>query len=164
MARRIWVVLFLWVGLTSVLSGDDKPRGAAADEEKVWKLEQSYWEYVKALDVAGYKTLWHEDFVGWPSTAPAPVRKDHIADWLEEDRAAQETLQCYKLEHAGFTQVGDVAVSHYYLTEHWLDKSGKGAPRTIKVTHTWLRMKDTWQILGGMAGVIPTRSACERGA
>jgi hypothetical protein len=80
--------------------------------------------------------------------------KDHIADWVEEDRVAQNTLQCYKLDHAGFTQVGDVVVANYYLTEHWLDKngkSGKGQPRTIKVTHTWLRMGGSWQIIGGMA-------------
>lgn len=134
---------------------------AKADEEQVWRLERSYWEYVKALDVPGYKSLWHEDFVGWPSTAPAPVHKDHISDWLEEDRTAQNTLQCYKLEPAGFTQVENVAVAHYYLTEHWLDKSGKGQPRTIKVTHTWLRGKASWQIIGGMAGVIETRHVCE---
>ncbi len=160
MARRIWFVLFLWAGLTGVFSGQNKAHVVVADEERVWKLEQSYWDYVKALDVPGYKSLWHKDFVGWPSTAPAPMGKDHIADWLEEDRAAQNTLQCYKLEHAGFTQVGDVAVTHYHLTEHWLDKSGKGEPRTIKVTHTWLRVKDCWRIIGGMAGVVPTRPGC----
>jgi ketosteroid isomerase-like protein len=160
MSRKIWVLLFLIVALTRFINGQDEPGRTTADEKIVWRLEQSYWEYVKALDVAGYKNLWHEDFLGWPSTAPAPVGKDHIADWLEEDRAARNALQCYKLEHAGFTQVGDVAVTHYHLTEHWLDKDGKsdkGQPRTIKVTHTWLRLKDSWQIIAGMAGVVPTR-------
>jgi len=106
-------------------NGQDNPGRATADEEIVWKLEQSYWEYVKALEVAGYKNLWHENFLGWPSTAPAAMGKDHIADWLEEDRGARNTLQCYKLEPAGFTPVGDGAVTHYRLTEHWLDKGGK---------------------------------------
>ncbi|SRR5258706_7819379 len=160
MLQRISWMFLLTISLTRLAAGQDKPQFVAADEEKVWKLEQSYWEYVKALDVPGYKSLWHKDFVGWPSTAPAPMGKDHITDWLEDDRAAQNTLQCYKLEHAGFTQVGDVAVVHYYLTEHWLDKSGKGEPRTIKVTHTWLRVKDSWQIIGGMAGVVPSRPGC----
>jgi hypothetical protein len=53
-----------------------------ADKEAVSQLEHSYWEYVKALDVNSYKSLWHEDFVGLPSTVPMPLRKDHIADWL----------------------------------------------------------------------------------
>jgi ketosteroid isomerase-like protein len=136
--------------------------GTKADEDKVWQLEHSYWEYVKALDVNGYKSLWHDDFVGWPSTAPTPVRKDHIADWLEEDRAKQNTLQCYKLEPAGTTVVDNVAVVHYHLTEHWAEKSGKSEPpRTIKVTHTWLRIKDSWQIVGGMAAVVKSAPACD---
>jgi hypothetical protein len=88
---------------------------ATGDQEAVWQLEHSYWEYVKALDVNGYKSLWHEDFVGWPSTAPMPMRKDHITDWLEEDRAVQDTLRCYKLEPAGFTSVGD---SRHALSPH----------------------------------------------
>jgi ketosteroid isomerase-like protein len=134
---------------------------ATGDEEAVWQLEHSYWEYVKALDVNGYKSLWHEDFVGWPSTASMPMRKDHITDWLEEDRAAQDALRCYKLEPAGFTSVGDVAVTHYHLTEHWVDKSDEAKPRTIKVTHTWLRTKGTWRIIGGMAAVVPTEHVCQ---
>ena len=91
-----------------------------------------------------------------------PLRKDHIADWLEEDRAKQNTLQCYKLEPAGTTVVDNVAVAHYHLTERWADKSGKSEPpRTIKVTHTWLRIKDSWQIVGGMAAVVKTEPACD---
>jgi hypothetical protein len=54
-----------------------------------------------------------------------------------------------------------VAVTHYHLTELWIDKSGKGKPRTIKVTHTWLRNKDTWRIIGGMAVVVPTEHVCQ---
>lgn len=136
--------------------------GAKADEDKVWQLEHSYWEYVKALDVAGYRSLWHEDFVGWPSTEPMPLRKDHIADWLSSDIAEQNTLKCYKLEPAAITVVDNVAVVHYHLTERWADKSGKSEPpRTIKVTHTWLRTKDSWQIVGGMAAVVKTEAACD---
>jgi hypothetical protein len=108
---------------------------ATGDEEAVWQLEHSYWEYVKALDVNGYKSLWHEDFVGWPSTASMPMRKN--------------------------PSVGDVAVTHYHLTEHWIDKSGKGEPRTIKVTHTWLRSKGTWRMIGGMPAVVPTEHVCQ---
>ena len=136
--------------------------GTNADEDKVWQLEHSYWEYVKALDVSGYESLWHDDFVGWPSTEAMPLRKDHIADWLEEDRAKQKMLQCYKLEPAGTTVVDNVAVVHYHLTERWAEKSGKSEPpRTIKVTHTWLRIKDSWQIVGGMAAVVKTEPACD---
>ena len=33
----------------------------SADEEAVWKLEHSYWEYVKAQDVSSYRALWHQN-------------------------------------------------------------------------------------------------------
>lgn len=101
-------------------------------------------------------------FVGWPSTELMPLRKDHIADWLSSDIAEQNTLKCYKLEPAAITVVDNVAVVHYHLTERWADKSGKSEPpRTIKVTHTWLRIKDGWQIVGGMAAVVKTEPACD---
>jgi Domain of unknown function (DUF4440) len=101
---------------------------AKADEDKVRHLEHSYWEYVKALDVNRYKSLWHEDFVDWPSTEPMPLRKDRIADWLSLDIAEQNTLKCYKLEPAAATVVDNVAVVHYRLTERWVDKTGKSEP------------------------------------
>ncbi len=90
--------------------------------------------------------------------------KDHIADWVEDHCVAQNKLQVYKLEYPGFTVAGDIAVAYYYRTERWLDKSGKtqpGEPRSINVTHTWLRVGDSWQIIGGMAGVIEARHGCD---
>ena len=54
----------------------------SADEEKVWSLEKSYREYVKANDLQTYRTLWHTDFVGWPTMSAEPVRKEHITDLI----------------------------------------------------------------------------------
>ena len=50
----------------------------SADEEKIWSLEHEYWECVKANDLQTYSSLWHTDFLGWPTMNPEPVRKDHI--------------------------------------------------------------------------------------
>jgi hypothetical protein len=107
-------MLGLPVASVLLIAANDRTAVSAApsaedDEDKVWKMEHSYWEYVKALDVNGYKGLWHEDFVGWPSTKAMPLRKDHIADWLEDDRAEQNLLHCCKLEACrdyGFGQRG----------------------------------------------------------
>jgi len=54
----------------------------SANEQAVWKLETAYWNYVKAVDLDGYRSLWHRDFVGWPSSSAQPARKDHITDWI----------------------------------------------------------------------------------
>jgi hypothetical protein len=58
------------------------PEGQSVNEKAVWKLEHSYWEYVKAGDLERYRSLWHPNFVGWPSSSATPARKDHITDWI----------------------------------------------------------------------------------
>jgi len=61
------------------------------DEEVVWKLEHSYWEDVKALDLASYKELWHQGFVGWVSVSPLYGRI--ITDWITANTARGLHLQ-----------------------------------------------------------------------
>ncbi len=40
---------------------------------------------------------------------------------------------------------------YYWLTYAWLDKDGKGAHHTLRVTHTWLKDGKDWRIIGGMS-------------
>ena len=68
----------LFLALTATALGQN----SAKDEAQVWELEKAYWEYVKANDLEKYRALWHENFVGWPFVSPAPLRKDHITDWI----------------------------------------------------------------------------------
>ena len=62
------------------------------NEKAVWKLESSYWDDVKALDLDSYRALWHEKFVGWPSVNSHPVRKDHITDWIKAHTDKEKPL------------------------------------------------------------------------
>jgi hypothetical protein len=68
----------LFLALTATAFGQNSTN----DEAQFWELEKAYWEYVKANDLEKYRALWHENFVGWPFVSPAPVRKDHITDWI----------------------------------------------------------------------------------
>jgi len=70
--------IILSLALTATAFGQN----SAKDEAQVWQLEKAYWEYVKGNDLEKYRALWHENFVGWPFVSPAPVRKDHITDWM----------------------------------------------------------------------------------
>jgi hypothetical protein len=123
----------------------------SAEEQSVWKLENAYWEYVKSLDLERYRSLWHPSFVGWPSSSAEPVRKDHITDWITAATSKGLRLESYTLEPAASQATGNVVIVHYWLTEFWADKQGRGEPDTIKITHTWIRNPDGWQIIGGMA-------------
>lgn len=127
----------------------------SADEETVWKLEHSYWEDVKALDLASYRDLWHPNFVGWPSVSPKPVRKDHVTDWITANTSKALHLESYSLERGDSQATENLVVVHYWLTSTWADKDHPGEPHTLRVTHTWIRAGKGWQIIGGMSSPEP---------
>ena len=128
--------------------------GQSVEEKTVWKLEHAYWNYVKALDLANYRNLWHRDFVGWPSSSATPVRKDQITDWITNAQKKGLRLKSYNLKPAASQATENVVITHYWLTEHWADKEGHDKPELIKLTHTWIRTPGGWQIIGGMAAPI----------
>ncbi len=123
----------------------------SADEQAVWKLEHSYWEYVKAADLGRYRSLWHANFVGWPMSSAAPVRKDHITDWITSAAAKGLHVKSFTLRPAGGQTTENMVVTHYWLTADWVDKSGQSKPETTRITHTWIRTANGWQIIGGMS-------------
>ena len=98
----------------------------ASDETQIWNLEKAYWEYVKANDLEKYRALWHENFVGWPSVNAAPVRKDHITDWLTNNTSRGLKLQSSAIEQLAVRVTGDVAIDHYRIKADW--------PRAIPAT------------------------------
>ena len=147
MVKTIAVFLFL----TAVTFGQDMAR----DETQVWNLEKAYWEYVKANDVEKYRALWHNDFVAWPPSSSAPVRKDHLTDWLTENISRGVKLQSFAIEQLAIQVIRDTAIVHYRIKMVW---AGPGPTESntevLRATHTWLRTHGAWQIIGGMAAPV----------
>jgi len=145
----------LVLGLTTIAAA-----AIAADSSKgeaqIWSLEKDYWEYVKANDLEKYRALWHEDFVGWPLVNSEPVRKDRITDWMKGNTSRGLKLQSYLIEHLAVKITGDVAIDHYRIKLNWARIDNGEATRTdgLRITHTWVRTGDTWQILGGMSAPV----------
>jgi ketosteroid isomerase-like protein len=123
----------------------------SADEQAVWKLEHSYWEYVKAQDVASYKSLWHENFVGWPSFSPQPLRKDHVADWMISYQTKGLRLKSYSLTPAASQATGQLVVVFYQITTEWTGPNASEQSEALRIMHTWLRGDNGWQIISGMS-------------
>lgn len=124
----------------------------SADEEKVWLLEKAYWQYVKANDLQTYRTLWHTDFLGWPTMNPEPVRKERITDWITTHTTKGETLKSYDLERLTMQVTDNLATVTYRVRLTWADKNGAGQSSTLRVIHTWLRNSGgTWEIISGMS-------------
>jgi ketosteroid isomerase-like protein len=128
---------------------------SAKYEAQIWSLEKAYWEFVRANDLKKYRALWHEDFLGWPFVSSAPTRKDHITDWITANTSKGMKLQSYSIERLAIQVTGDVAINHYRIKASWAT-SDKAKVRTdaLRITHTWIRTHNTWQILGGMSAPV----------
>jgi hypothetical protein len=127
----------------------------ADNEHAVWKLENAYWEYVKALDMDRYKALFHENFVGWPYSNSQPARKNHMTDWIKTHTDKGAILAWFELKPAESQAAEDIVVVDYWVTSLWADKAGHGEPFTQRVTHTWIKTTTRWQIIGGMSAPVP---------
>ena len=99
--------------------------GLTADEQAVWDLEESYWQYVKSNDIPGYLTLWDDRFVGWPGFSKAPLEKDHIGDWIAPLHSDSALVYDYKLTRGAVRSYGDVVATHY-LVEGFYRSSDTG--------------------------------------
>ena len=110
---------------------------------------------MKANDLEKYLALWHENFVGWPFVSPAPVRKDHITNWITSNTSKGITLRSYSIEQLAIQVTGNIATNYYRINATWANGAGVEV-RTdrMRITHTWIRTHGTWQIIGGMSSPV----------
>jgi hypothetical protein len=136
----------------ALLLGLPAARAAAhAAEQEVWAMEEAYWRYVQANDLDHYRTLWSEDFLGWPLSSPEPLRKDHITGWITAHTQAGETLRSYHLERLLAQATDDYVTVTYRVRMTWASASAGETPGALRVIHTWRRIGGHWQIISGLA-------------
>ena len=144
-------------GVLLFLVSDASAQPLSEAQQDVWRLEEAYWDYVAANDIEGFKSLWHPDFVGWPGGAPAPVGVANIADWIEELHRDPARRYDYELRRVAVVPFGDDVMVTYYGQADYFILVGSGERRLDgywKLTHTWKRDGDHWQIIGGMASEL----------
>ena len=154
--RTITVTVLLGF-LLSVSACSDE----AADEQAVWSLEEAYWVYVKNNDIEGYLTLWDERFVGWPGFSEAPIGKGNIGEWIAPLHENPAETYDYELTREAVRSFGDVVVVHYLVRDFMRSASTGEVVRQLdvyRITHTWQRRGDTWQIITGMSGAQDSKS------
>jgi hypothetical protein len=131
---------------------------ATSDEKAVWNLEETYWKYVKNNDIKGYLTLWDERFIGWPGFSQTPLEKANVADWIPALHKNPAERYDYELTPKAIRSFGDVVVVHYLLHDFYRSSTTGEVIRSLdehRITHTWQRRGDTWQIITGMSGAQP---------
>src|SRR5438105_14840680 len=152
---RLRVLLFCACSLVSAehtfSSHATSPSQASRDEQTLWGLERAYWRYVEDNDLAAYSDLWHKDFLGWPSVSSAPVRKDHITDWITSQTAKGLAFKTVEFNTAAIQITGDVAFACDWVTCRWVDKEGGEAPHPFRIAHESLRSGNDGRIRAGMS-------------
>jgi ketosteroid isomerase-like protein len=129
--------------------------GFAQEADKVWSQEQAYWNYVQANNLDGYRSLWHEDFVGWPLSSPEPLRKEHITDWITIHTHKGEHFKLDNMERLVVEVSGNYATAVYRVRATWTAPDGQHITTTSRIIHTWLRGPDgKWLILSGMSAPV----------
>jgi ketosteroid isomerase-like protein len=153
MLKTIPFLLALTVAAAAALiASPARAASPAGDETQIWNLEKAYWEYVKANDLEKYRALWHEDFVGWPTSSSTPLHKDHITDWITRNTSKGVTLQSYAIEQLAIKVTGDIAIDHYRVKIVWAGLHPTDSNTEVtRITHTWIKTDNTWQIIGGMS-------------
>jgi len=122
-------------------------------EDEAWHMEELYWEYVQNNDTITYKTLWHDDFIGYPSFGDGTANKSKIATWIPELHKDPNQIFSYQLYRKATNAIDDVVIVFYDADEIWTNKeTNEVTKETLKLTHTWKKYGDKWVILGGMAG------------
>jgi hypothetical protein len=127
--------------------------------DEVWAREAQYWQFVKAGDVENYLTLWHKDFRGWPCADEHPATKANISDWVRDIRDKKIRFTSNPVRE-GATSVGGVVVVYYRtpMKYEYPDGHTESVGKPVKITHTWMKVNGTWQIIGGMCGADAPRS------
>jgi quercetin dioxygenase-like cupin family protein len=93
-----------------------KPAQVSKDEQTLWNLERAYWRSVQDHDLSSYSNLWHERFLGWPSVSAAPVRKDHITDWITAQTGKGLVFKTGEVKPASIQVTDDVAMVCYWVS------------------------------------------------
>ncbi|MBA4300707.1 MAG: nuclear transport factor 2 family protein [Cyclobacterium sp.] len=121
-------------------------------EDEAWQMEELYWEYVQKSDTVNYKTLWHDDFIGYPSFGNGVSDVSKIASWIPDLHKDPNLKFRYILHKKASNAIEDVVMVFYDADEIWTNKQNQVVRKeTYKFTHTWKKVDGKWVILGGMA-------------
>ncbi len=135
----------------------------SSDNGKIWCLEHDYWRFVQAGDMTKYRALWHENFVGWPSSEPNPARKAHITDWYDNFVRQGLKLKSFEIDPLEFQVTGPVAVVHYRIRYLWVCRScAIGQMDAARVSDFGTRLFFVFRPFRADVKFLPVGAHCEK--
>jgi len=146
---------FAFVVRAATSANEDQPTNPTAADQKsaeaeIWALEQAYWEFNRDANHDGIISSWHDKFLGWPQGEPRPIDKQDGARFVRENYAKPASYS-FEIERTGIVVQENVAVNHYLIHLKSPDGEAGQRKRSTRITHTWVRDRSGWKILGGMS-------------
>lgn len=139
-----------WILLAAAATPQEAP--LAKEQQEVWSREEAYRNAVQSRDANAFIALLHDDFVGWPYFEQQPIRK---ADFRKAPfRNFGDAVETYEVARKAVQIFGDTAVVHYLMTVNSKQSDGKIDVRVVRLTHTWVKAKGVWLIIGGMSSRV----------
>jgi len=139
----------LLLAISAALVHHARAASQATDTAEIWSGEEAYWKYLQAGDIEHFRTLWAEDFVGWPIAEGHPIHKADIRF------GSPSNLVSYELHRESVDMHGAVGITFYRATVRRRNADGVESTRTSRLTHTWMKRGDRWLIVGGMSAHEP---------
>ena len=136
-----------WIEVNDAVAS---PAAMQETRNDIWQLEENYWKYVKAKDLDAYRSLWDENFIGYPSNNIIG-NKEHITDWLMELYKDKSGDFNYELTRKVENVFSNIVIALYDVTETWSNEKNEVVKKlNFKITHTWKKTDTGWVIIGGM--------------
>src|SRR5215471_1624474 len=143
----VWVSTVAAQGSPSTLNSSAEALKLSVAEQAVWEQEEAYWQFVKTDNRQKYLDLWDDRFVGWPRLENNPIHKDNITRFMSERKVLDYRLEPLSVREFG----GNVVITLYRATVDSRDRTGADDTHASRLTHTWMKTKKGWRIIGGMS-------------
>ena len=147
-------VLLTLVSVAIAQASSQSKLQLSPEQAEVWKGELNFYRFLKTKDLKGFMSLWSEKFVGWPDFSELPQHKQDIEAGVaaEFKDPAAAVLPASEPVPEAVQVFGDVATTFYF----W--RSGTEFASTYRITHTWRKGAQGWQIIGGMSCGVPRKT------
>jgi hypothetical protein len=148
--RKLAFAAILCVFLGAALAQET---GWSPAQREVWGHEEAYWQSLKSRDKEAYLSLRDEVFLGWPSYAKSPVRKNTLRE------RPLRAVDSYAFEQKSVQLFGETAMT-FLQVRLKPSTSGKEGEIVLRITHTWRKKDGEWRIVGGMSCNVNPDGTC----
>jgi ketosteroid isomerase-like protein len=119
-------------------------------EQFIWHEESRYIQAYRDADYNTVMSLWHDNFLGWPSAEHEPIRKQQGEAFLKH-RYKRPGQWDFAIEPQSIQLTGDIAITQYILKTWSANAPDPKRVKVNRIVHTWLKKAGQWKILGGMS-------------